>query len=110
MNRDERNRSNIPPCGHPTEHHAGVKYRSAGNIVAPDRTITFKKEGSEDVGFMCFVQGRTITETCTTQQEEHTREQVEEHFTDSFWQSIKVKLSRFGFSKPAWAHRWAYLL
>ena len=82
MNRDERNRSNIPPCGHPTEHHAGVKYRSAGNIVAPDRTITFKKEGSEDVGFMCFVQGRTITETCSTQQEEHTREQVEEHFTD----------------------------
>ncbi len=48
----------------------------------PDgRTITFKKEGSEDVGFMYFVQGRTITETWTTQ-EEQTREQVEEHFTD----------------------------
>ena len=37
------------------------------------RTITFKKEGIEEVGFMYFAQGRTITETWTTQ-EEHTRD------------------------------------
>src|SRR5438876_12183819 len=49
---------------------------------APDgKTITFKKEGDEKVGFMYYAQGREATETSTTKENLST-EQIEAHFAD----------------------------
>jgi hypothetical protein len=45
------------------------------------KTITFKKEGIEKVGFVYYAQGRIATETWTTE-ENLSREQIEAHFAD----------------------------
>jgi hypothetical protein len=36
--------------------------------ASDSKTITFKKEGDEKVGFMYYAQGRVATETCEKRQ------------------------------------------
>ncbi len=49
--------------------------------AADGKTITFKKEGDEKVGFMYYAQGRIAIGNLTTR-DNLTREQVEAHFAD----------------------------